>query len=275
MKEMKLRETCDPQTYAIGIKELWEIASEKSNPGEILHTIGWSLQNDTYGGSFVYHMEGAQLAIGYVVGLDYTNPYLDPFMEFQHFKHHPAIRPLLEGGKRISYGARALNEGGYQSIPKLAFAGGVLVGCAAGFMNVPKIKGTHTAMKSGMLAAESIFVALKGEGGEQLDSYPTAVEASWIYPELKKVRNIRPSFRFGLWGGLLYSALDTYLFRGKALWTMRHHADHKRLKRADESVKIDYPRPDGVVSFDRLSSVYLSNTNHEEDQPAHLQLLSQ
>lgn len=269
-----LRANAQPQTYGIGIKELWEINPEKSQPGSIVHTIGWPLKSDTYGGSFIYHMNNNQLAIGYVVGLDYSNPYLDPYLEFQRFKHHPAVKPLLEGARRISYGARALNEGGFQSIPELAMPGGVVIGCAAGFLNVPKIKGTHTAMKSAMLAAEAIAPALTGQGGERLTAYPESVKQSWIYKELKEVRNVRPSFRFGLWAGLAYSALDTYLFRGNAPWTFGHHADHKQLKRASDCQPIAYPKPDGIISFDRMSSVYLSNTNHEEDQPIHLTLLS-
>lgn len=272
MQTFGLRDGVDPQTYGIGIKELWEVEPEKSKPGSIVHSVGWPMNTDTYGGSFLYHLDNNQVAIGFVVGLDYTNPHLDPFMEFQRFKTHPSVRPLLEGGKRISYGARALNEGGFQSIPKLTMRGAVLTGCAAGFLNVPKIKGTHTAMKSGMVAAESIFSALAREGGEELLGYTDAIKASWVYGELESVRNIRPSFRYGLWAGLIYSAIDTFLFKGKAPWTLRHHADHTQLKRAKAAPRISYPKPDGVVSFDRLSSVYLSNTNHAEDQPAHLTL---
>ncbi len=267
-----LRDECDPQTYAIGIKEIWEIAPEKHEQGKVEHTIGWPMDNATYGGSFIYHLEEGKLAIGFVVALDYQNPYLDPYMEFQRFKMHPQIRPLLEGGKRLSYGARALNEGGWQSIPKLTFAGGMLTGCAAGFLNVPKIKGTHTAMKSGMIAAESIFAALDDMDGKELVDYPTAIKNSWIEKELYAVRNIRPSFQKGMLWGLAYSAVDTYLLRGKAPWTFHHHADYAQLKPAADCTAIAYPKPDGVVSFDRLSSVYLSNTNHEEDQPAHLTL---
>lgn len=269
-----LRENCDPQTYAIGIKELWEVAPEKHKLGAVEHTIGWPMDNATYGGSFIYHLENNQVAIGYVVALDYENPYLDPYMEFQRFKMHPQIRPLLEGGKRIGYGARALNEGGWQSIPKLTFPGGLLVGCAAGFLNVPKIKGTHTAMKSGMVAAEALFTHMDNPAGRELVSYPEALKNSWVEKELYAVRNIRPAFQKGLWWGLAYSAVDTYLLRGKAPWTFHHHADHEQLKKAEECEPIAYPKPDGVVSFDRLSSVYLSNTNHEEDQPSHLTLKS-
>ena len=272
-ERFKLRDGAEPQTYGIGIKELWQVAPEKHQPGKVIHTIGWPLDFKTYGGSFLYHLENNQVAVGYVVGLDYQNPYLSPFDEFQRFKHHPAIKPTFEGGKRISYGARAINEGGFQSIPKLTFPGGLLIGCAAGFLNVPKIKGSHTAMKSGMLAAESIFENLKaGKTGEETTSYPEKIKASWIYEELYKVRNIRPSFKWGLIIGLIYSAIDTYIFRGKAPWTFGHEPDHKQLKKASECQKIYYDKPDGVISFDRLSSVFISNTNHAENQPKHLTL---
>ncbi|MDX1434058.1 MAG: electron transfer flavoprotein-ubiquinone oxidoreductase, partial [Gammaproteobacteria bacterium] len=226
----------------------------------------------TYGGSFIYHLEDNQLAIGFVIGLDYSNPHLSPFDEMQRFKTHPRIRPLLEGGRRISYGARALNEGGFQSIPKLTFPGGVLVGDTAGFLNVPKIKGTHTAMKSGMVAAEAIFAALRDGGAREVSAYPERLRESWVWDELRRVRNIRPSFRWGLWGGIAYSGLDTYLLRGRAPWTMHHHPDHASLDKASERAKIEYPKPDGKITFDKLSSVYLSNTNHDEDQPVHLVL---
>jgi electron-transferring-flavoprotein dehydrogenase len=268
-----LRDGVDPQTYGIGIKELWEIDPEKHQPGRVVHTIGWPLDTSTYGGSFLYHLEDNQVAVGFVIGLDYTNPHLSPFEEFQRFKTHPAVRPTFEGGRRIAYGARAINEGGFQSVPKLTFPGGVLVGCAAGFLNVPKIKGSHTAMKSGMLAAEAVFAALGEEDGPtEATAYETALKASWVWDELRRVRNIRPSFRWGLWGGLIYSAIDTYLFRGRAPWTFRQHSDHDRLRKAADAPKIEYPKPDNEVSFDRLSSVFISNTNHEEDQPAHLKL---
>jgi electron-transferring-flavoprotein dehydrogenase len=273
MEHYKLRRGVSPQTYGLGIKELWEVAPEKHKAGTVMHTIGWPLDTSTYGGSFVYHMSNRQVAIGFVVGLDYSNPHLDPYLEFQRFKTHPAIRPLLEGGKRISYGARALNEGGYQSIPRLIFPGGALIGCGAGFMNVPKIKGAHTAMKSGMVAAEAVFEAL-GEDDEygMLESYPEMLRTSWVYKELYKVRNIRPGFHFGMWFGLLNAALETYIFRGKLPWTIAHKADHTQLKKASQCKKIDYPKPDGIVTFDRMSSVFLSSTNHEEDQPVHLTL---
>ena len=269
-----LREGKDPQTFAIGIKELWDIEPEKSKPGTVWHSVGWPLSTDTYGGSFLYHLNGNQVAVGYVVGLDYSNPHLSPFEEFQRFKTHPAVRSVFEGGRRVSYGARALNEGGFQSIPKLTFPGGCLVGCTAGFLNVPKIKGTHTAMKSGMLAAEAVFDLLNDEAatGTEPLKYADKIEASWLWSELYKVRNIRPAFAKGLWMGMGYAALDTYLLRGRAPWTFHHHADHTSLKPAADAPKIDYPKPDNVVSFDRNSSVYLSGTNHEENQPVHLTL---
>ncbi len=268
-EHFRLREGIDPQTYAIGIKELWEIDADRHRPGLVVHTIGWPLDAGTYGGSFLYHLEDRQVAVGFVIGLDYRNPYLSPFEEMQRFKTHPAIRPYFEGGRRISYGARALNEGGFQSIPRLDFPGGALIGCAAGFVNVPKIKGNHTAMKSGMVASEVIFRRLSGEPEA---SVRAALEQSWVWEELRRVRNIRPSFRWGLWGGLAYSALDTYVLRGAAPWTLHHHPDHTRLLPASRAQPIDYPRPDGRITFDRLSSVFISNTNHEEDQPPHLRL---
>lgn len=273
MEKFNLRANSDPQTYGIGIKELWQIEPEKHQLGKVTHTIGWPLDNNTYGGSFIYHLENNQVAIGYVVGLDYKNPYLNPFKEMQRFKQHPAIRPLFEGGKRIAYGARAINEGGFQSIPNTAFPGGALIGCSAGFLNVPKIKGSHTAMKSGMLAAEAIHEALTEERQhDTLEQYTSALQQSWIMQELKAVRNIRPAFRWGLWKGLIYAALDTYLFRGKAPWTLHNHSDHTATESKDKHTEINYPQPDNNVSFDLLSSVFLSNTNHEEDQPAHLTL---
>ncbi len=264
-----LRDGLGPQTYAIGVKELWEAAPERHQPGLVVHTIGWPLDTGTYGGSFLYHLEARQVAVGFVIGLDYKNPYLNPFEEFQRFKTHPAIRGFFEGGRRIAYGARALNEGGFQSIPRLDFPGGALIGCAAGFVNVPKIKGSHTAMKSGMVAAETVFRRLGGDGAAE---FRRALEGSWVWDELRRVRNIRPSFRWGLWAGLAYSALDTYLLRGAAPWTFRHHPDHRQLLPASSATRIDYPRPDGKLTFDRLSSVFISNTNHEEDQPPHLRL---
>jgi len=267
-ERFRLREGCDPQTYAIGVKELWEVAPERHQPGLVVHTIGWPLASDTYGGSFLYHLENRQVAVGFVIGLDYKNPFLNPFEEFQRFKTHPAIRPTFESGRRIAYGARALSEGGFQSIPQVDFPGGAIIGDAAGFLNVPKIKGSHTAIKSGMVAAETIFARLNGADAR----LKPALEKSWIWDELHSVRNVRPSFRFGLWGGLAYSALDTYVLRGGAPWTFHNHADNAQLLRADAAPRIEYPRPDGKISFDRLSSVFISNTNHEEDQPSHLKL---
>ena len=268
-----LRDGVDPQTYGIGIKELWEIDPAKSKPGLIVHTIGWPMDAKTYGGSWLYHMDGNLVSVGFVVGLDYANPHLSPFEEFQRYKTHPAIRPTFEGGRRIAYGARALSEGGFQSIPKLTFPGGLIVGDAAGFLNVPKIKGNHTAMKSGMVAAEAVYEHLTGgSNGCEATAYPERLKASWVWSELHAVRNIRPGFQKGLWAGLANAAYETAV-KGKSPWTLHHHhADHATLKKASEAPKIVYPKPDGVVSFDRLSSVYLSNTNHEENQPAHLTL---
>jgi electron-transferring-flavoprotein dehydrogenase len=273
MERFKLRSEADPQTYGIGIKELWEIDPDKHKQGLVIHTIGWPLDRATYGGSFLYHLENNQVAVGFVIGLDYPNPHLSPFEEFQRFKTHSSVRPFFEGGRRVSYGARAISEGGYQSVPKVTFPGGLLVGDTAGLLNVPKIKGTHTAMKSGMLAAEAVFAALSGDdGATEIKAYPEALKQSWVWSELHGVRNIRPSFRWGLLGGLAYSALDTYLFRGKAPWTLRHHADHSATGKASDYPSIAYPRPDGKITFDRLSSVFMSNTNHEENQPVHLRL---
>lgn len=272
-ERFNLREGVDPQTYGLGLKEVWEIDPAKHHPGLVQHTIGYPMDYSTYGGSWLYHGENNQVSIGLVVGLDYRNPYLSPFEEFQRFKKHPLISTLLQGGKRLSYGARALSEGGYQSIPRLTFPGGLLIGDAAGFLNVPKIKGNHTAMKSGIVAAEALFDYLKdNKESPEVTDYRARLEASWLWRELYAVRNIRPSFRGGLLVGMLYSALDTLLFRGLAPWTFSNHADHKQLRPAKACKKIHYPKPDGVTSFDRLSSVFLSNTNHEENQPAHLKL---
>jgi len=275
-EKFDLRDDADVQTYGIGIKELWEVKPENHKPGHVTHTIGWPMDSGTYGGSFLYHLEDNQVAVGFVIGLDYSNPHLSPFDEFQRFKTHPKIRPTFEGGRRVAYGARAINEGGFQSIPKLTFPGGLLIGCTAGFLNVPKIKGSHTAMKSGMLAAETVFEVVTGDNdAADTSAYEAAIKASWIWDELYRVRNIRPSFKWGMWAGLLYSAIDTYIFRGRAPWTFKHHADHTTLKKAADAPKIDYPSPDGEVSFDKLSSVFISNTNHEENQPAHLTLKDQ
>ncbi|HPE73932.1 MAG TPA: electron transfer flavoprotein-ubiquinone oxidoreductase [Candidatus Competibacter sp.] len=268
-----LRDGVDPQTYGIGIKELWEVDPAKHQPGKIVHTVGWPLDTSTYGGSFLYHMEDNQVAVGFVIGLGYENPHLSPFDEFQRFKTHPDIRPTFEGGRRIAYGARAISAGGIQSIPKLIFPGGALIGDTAGFLNMPKIKGTHTAMKSGTVAAEAVFAAVAaGRGADEVAEYPEQLRQSWLWEELYQVRNVKPSFSWGLWAAIAYSALDTYLFRGKAPWTFHHKPDHAKLKKASECSKIEYPKPDGVISFDKLSSVFISNTNHEEDQPCHLTL---
>ena len=273
IKKFNLRQTADPQTYGIGLKEVWEIDPNNAKPGDITHTIGWPMDTKTYGGSFLYHLNDNMVSIGFVVGLDYQNPHLSPYMEFQRFKHHPAIKKVLTGGRRISYGARALNEGGYQSIPNTAFPGGVMVGCSAGFLNVPKIKGTHTAMKSGMIAGESIGNAIVNTTCPAvLESYTKALKKSWIYDELYRVRNIRPAFHKGIFAGLLYGAIDTYILRGHAPWTFKNHADHTQLKPAHKCKKIQYPKPDGCISFDRLTNVAFSNTYHSENQPIHLQL---
>lgn len=273
-ERFRLHDGADPQTYGIGIKELWEVKPELHQPGSITHTVGWPVDTATYGGSFMYHLENNQVVVGFVIGLDYQNPYLSPFEEFQRFKTHPTIRKVFEGGRRLSYGARALTEGGLQSLPRLTFPGGLLVGDTAGFLNVPKIKGTHTAMQSAMLAAEAVFELLGQEQpAREATAYSEKFKQSWLHEELHRVRNIRPSFRWGLWPAMIYSALDTFLFRGKAPWTLRHHqADHQSLKPADECAPIAYPKPDGVLTFDRLSSVFISNTNHGEDQPPHLKL---
>ena len=271
-QRFNLRDRAQPQTYGIGIKELWEVDPTRHSPGLVVHTVGWPLDRATYGGSFLYHLENNQVAVGFVVGLDYANPYLSPFEEFQRFKTHPAVRPTFEGGRRIAYGARALSEGGLQSLPKLTFPGGMLIGDTAGFLNVPKIKGTHTAMKSGMIAAEALYEHLTAGGGPEVVGYPERLRRTWLWTELQRARNIRPSFRWGLLGGIAYSALDTYVLRGKAPWTLGHHADHAQLRKAAQCAPIQYPKPDGKVSFDRLSSVFISNTNHEENQRVHLQL---
>jgi len=272
-ERFQLQEGVDPQTFGIGIKELWEVEPDKHQQGLVVHSAGWPMDSQTYGGSFLYHLEDNMVSVGFVIGLDYQNPHLSPFEEFQRFKTHPSIRPVFEGGRRIAYGARAINEGGFQSVPKLVFPGGVLLGCAAGFVNVPKIKGSHTAMKSGMMAAESVFEAIQaGRSGDALDSYTQRFSESWIYEELRQARNFRPAFRWGLLLGTLYGGLDLKIFRGRLPWTFRHHPDHQRLKKAADCPKIEYPKPDGQLTFDRLSSVFLSNTNHEEDQPVHLTL---
>lgn len=279
MAKFNLRDGVEPQTFGIGIKELWDIDPAKHHPGRVIHTQGWPLGN-VAGGGFIYHQENNQVAIGFVVALDYENPYLSPFDEMQRFKQHPAIRPLLEGGRRVAYGARAINEGGLQSIPKLTFPGGALIGCAAGFVNVPRIKGSHNAMKSGMVAAQAVFARLAagGTGGDEPSDYAEALAQSWVYRDLKKVRNARPALnKFGAKGGTLYAGIDMWLHcLGLGFlvpWTLGHHqADHAATKPKDQFQPIAYPKPDGVISFDKPSSVFLSNTNHEEDQPVHLVL---
>lgn len=267
-----LRDPQCPQTYGLGIKEIWEIDPAKSRPGATLHTIGWPMNHRTYGGSWIYHLDDNKVSIGFVVGLDYQNPYLSPFEEMQRFKTHPMIRELLTGGKRIAYGARALVEGGYQALPRLTFPGGILIGDSAGFLNVPKIKGNHMAMKSGIVAAESLVAFLQKEGTtNECTAYPENLKKSWAWSELYKVRNIRPGFHYGLLFGLIHAAFQT--FGGWRLpYTLKHHTDYASLKPAAAMTPIDYPKPDGILTFDRLSSVYLSNTNHDEDQPVHLKL---
>lgn len=278
IRQFQLDKDCQNQTYGIGIKELWSIAPEKSKPGTVIHSIGWPLDRKTYGGSFLYHLNDNKVAVGFVVGLDYQNPYLSPFSEMQRYKTHPAIREVLEGGTRIAYGARALSEGGLQSLPKLTFPGGVLVGDTAGFLNVPRIKGIHAAMKSGMLAAEAIAEVLKEEhvsddSNTEAVKYSELFRDSWLYHELHKVRNIRPSFKWGLFGGMAYSGLEEYIFRGKAPWTLRHRSpDYASLRKAQECRPIDYPKADGKLTFDRTSSVYLASISHDENQPVHLKL---
>ena len=274
MDRFGLRANAEAQTYGIGIKELWEIDPAQHRPGLVVHSAGWPLDRATYGGSFLYHLEDNQVAVGFVIGLDYKNPYLSPFDEFQRFKTHPAIRPTFEGGKRVSYGARALNEGGVQSLPEMVFPGGALIGCEAGTLNVPKIKGTHTAMKSGMLAADAAFEALADTTATPvLSGFTAAFRESWAYKELVRARNFRPAFKFGLMMGTLLAGLDQVVLRGRAPWTLKHgHTDHEALEPKSKHQPIDYPKPDGEVSFDKLSSVFISNTNHEENQPVHLTL---
>jgi len=270
-----LRDESGPQVFGLGIKELWDVPPEKHKPGRVIHTQGWPL-SDAWGGGFLYHQENNQVALGFVVALDYANPYLSPFEEMQRWKTHPAIRAEIEGGRRVSYGARAINEGGYQAIPKVVFAGGALIGCSAGFVNVPRIKGTHTAMKSAMLAAEAAFEAIVADrSGDVLETYPQALNMSWIVKELKTVRNAQPAVaHWGGFAGTLYAGLDMWLnYLGLGLpWTLKHKPDNASLHRKDASAPIAYPKPDGVLTFDRLSSVFVSNTNHEEDQPVHLTL---
>jgi len=274
MAKYDLNRDADPQTYGIGIKELWEIDPAKHKPGLVIHTAGWPLDNSTYGGSFLYHLENNQVAVGFVVGLAYQNPYLSPYEEFQRYKTHPAIRGYFEGGKRISYGARAITAGGLQSLPKTVFPGGALIGCDAGFLNTSRIKGSHGAIKTGMLAAEAAFAALgAGRQHDELNSYPEAFKASWLHEELYVARNFKPWMSKGLYLGTVMTGIDQMVFKGKAPWTLRHkHADHECLRPASEFQPIAYPKPDGKLTFDKLSSVFISNTNHAEDQPVHLTL---
>ena len=273
INKFNLSENSDPQQYGIGFKEIWEVPEENHDEGMVLHSVGWPLENDTYGGSFVYHAENKQIYLGYVIGLDYSNPYLSPFEEFQRFKTHPAIKKMLSGGKRISYGARALIEGGLQSLPKMYMPGALLIGCDAGTLNMPKIKGSHTAMKSGILAAEAINEFIS-ERVSDLSVYEEKFNNSWLYKELHAARNVKPFFtRFGTMLGVMLAGIDQWLFWGKMPFTLSHkHADHETLIKAKDAKKIEYPKPDGVLTFDRSSSVYLTGTYHTENQPVHLQL---
>ncbi|PVD34239.1 hypothetical protein C0Q70_05507 [Pomacea canaliculata] len=286
IKRFNLRESSRPQTYGIGFKELWEVDPSFHKPGTVIHTVGWPFSKDVYGGTFLYHLgEGEPLiSVGAVIGLDYTNPYLSPFQEFQRFKHHPSVEPMFKSGKRLAYGARALNEGGVQSIPKLTFPGGCLTGCTAGFMNVPKIKGTHNAMKSGIIAADSVFETLTNEelvlrsktAGVEPGVYEDKFRNSSVWKELFCVRNVRPSFNspLGFYGGVLYTGIVWYIFRGREPWTFRHGAsDSEKLLPANRCQPINYPKPDGQVSFDILTSVALTGTFHDHNQPPHLTLL--
>jgi len=276
--KFNLRDGVDPQKFGIGIKELWKVDPAVHQEGLVVHTMGWPLDSATGGGSFLYHLEDNQIAVGFVVHLNYENPHLSPFDEFQRMKTHPSIRHFFEGGKRIAYGARAINEGGLQSVPKLTFPGGALIGCSAGFVNVPRIKGSHNAMKTGMLAAEAAFEALdEGRGSDELVAYAEGWKDSWVYQDLYKVRNVKPALKWGMWLGTAIGGAHMWLNDLKlgflAPWTTPHtKADHESLKPAAECPKIAYPKPDGLISFDKLSSVFISNTNHEEDQPVHLRL---
>lgn len=276
IQRFALRKNSAPQTYALGIKEIWQIPTEQHLVGQVIHTIGWPLTTDIYGGSFIYHLSNNIVALGLVIGLDYSNPWLNPFNELQRFKTHPFISNMLKNAERIGYGAKSLNEGGWQSIPKLTFPGGALIGDAAGFLNVPKIKGIHTAIKSGMLAAQACYEqCINPENHNQpqeIHNYQENINRSYITQELYKVRNIRPGFRYGLWYGLANAFLETYITYGYSPWTLQHNIDYKQLKFAQNTKQIAYPAPDGVLTFDKPSSLYLSNTYHEEDQPAHLKL---
>ncbi len=275
IKKFNLAKGKSPQSYGIGLKEIWEIEEHNHNEGSILHSAGWPLQNNIYGGSFLYHMEKNQVSIGFVMGLDYENPYISPYQEFQKFKTHPKIKNILKNGRRVAYGARALNEGGYQSLPKLYFPGGALIGCEAGTLNVPKIKGTHTAMKSGMLASEAIFKNLKSPStiSTELSNYENSFYNSWAGKELKQARNFRPGFKYGLIFGTILGAVDQIVLNGKAPWTINlNHPDHKATKPANKFKKIVYEKPDGDITFDMLTNLAFSGTNHQENQPIHLEL---
>ena len=274
IEKFNLNQGRDPQSYGIGIKELWEIDPSRSKPGLVVHTAGWPLDSDTYGGSFLYHLNDNQVAVGMVVGLDYANPWISPFEEFQRYKTHPAISHFFEGGKRLAYGARAITAGGLLSLPKLVFPGGALVGCDAGFLNASRIKGSHAAIKSGMMAAEAAFDALvAGRQQDELAAYPAAFESSWLHAELNKARNFKQWFKKGRTIATVMTGVEQWLLKGNIPWTIhRTKADHQCLQPASECARIDYPKPDGVLTFDRLSSVFISNTNHEENQPIHLTL---
>ncbi|MBG76406.1 MAG: Electron transfer flavoprotein-ubiquinone oxidoreductase [Alphaproteobacteria bacterium MarineAlpha5_Bin12] len=271
IEKFNLNEGKSPQQYGIGFKEIWQVSNDKHDEGLVMHTVGWPLDNKTYGGSFCYHAENNQIYIGYVIGLDYKNPHLSPFDEFQRFKLHPELKKILFGGKRIAFGARALIEGGFQSLPKMHMKGALLIGCDAGTLNMPKIKGSHTAMKSGILAAETANEKLKAK--EELSNYGNKFKNSWVYKELYKARNVKPSFRWGLFMAMIFTGIDQIIFRGRLPFTLRHnHSDHETLKFANSMEQIQYPKPDGLITFDKTSSVYLTGTNHADDQPVHLKL---
>jgi electron-transferring-flavoprotein dehydrogenase len=274
MTRFKLDDGRDPQSYGIGLKELWEIEPSRFSAGLVMHTAGWPLSSDTYGGSFLYHFEDNKVAVGFVVGLNYSNPWLSPFEEFQRYKTHPAIRSFLEGGRRVAYGARAITAGGFNALPRFVFPGGCLVGCDAGFLNASRIKGSHAAIKTGMLAAEAAFEALgAGRGHDELRGYADAFSESWLHDELYRARNFKPAMSKGLWLGTALVGIDQVLFRGRAPFTLHsRQPDHAYLKPADQCQPINYPKPDGKLSFDRLSSVFIASTNHEENQPSHLTL---
>jgi electron-transferring-flavoprotein dehydrogenase len=278
MARFNLRDGVDPQKYGIGIKELWEVAPERHQPGLVLHSQGWPLDSATGGGSFLYHFGERLVSVGFVVHLNYENPHLSPYDEFQRFKTHSAIRDTFAGGKRLCYGARAINEGGLQSVPKLTFPGGALIGCSAGFVNLPRIKGTHNAVKTGMLGAEAVFAAIvEGRSHDEPVAYGEAFRKSWVYEDLYKVRNVKPGLSWGLWPGMIHGGAHMWLndlgLGSLVSWTLRHKApDHDSLRSAKDAPPIEYPKPDGVLTFDKLSSVFVSNTNHEENQPVHLRL---